>query len=729
MRYQQKILALLAWLGLSGAFAGSLEAQLLDDLIFESVANGLAMPVNITHADDGSGRLFINEQAGRIVIYDGADIVATPFLDIRGRVLCCGERGLLGLAFHPNYQENGRFFVNYINGLGSTVISEFLVSEDPNRALSDSERILLTFDQPFGNHNAGHLQFGPDGFLYIATGDGGSGGDPGDRGQSLATLLGKILRIDVDSGAPFAIPPSNPFVGQAARGEIWAYGLRNPWRFSFDRETGDMFIGDVGQNAVEEIDFQPAASPGGENYGWRHMEGSQCFIPAADCNDGSLVLPIIDYQQNGQGGSVTGGYRYRGFSFPPLQGTYFFADFVMRAFYAANQNNGAWTVMGPRPTPFSISTFGEDEAGELYFADYAAGRIYQIQIPRLPPALLTVVPMATMSGSPDVTITLTGTNLVPDSQVRWNGVARPTIFVDNTRLQAMIPASDLATPGAAQITVFTPAPGGGLSVALEFMVEAPPGPVPEISDGGVGNAAGVTGVDGAAGGMIAAVFGIDLSLTTENSPVSPLPTSLGGGMMRFTPNDAALRFGAAEIDAPFFFASPDQVNIQIPWELLGLQEALLTAIVGDEQSAPELVTIVPFNPGIFTTAATGEGQGSILIAGTTTLAAPVGAFPDSRPARRGEFVAIFATGLGPVTNMPASGAPASDNRLSETITLPQVTIGGVPATVTFSGLAPGFVGLYQINVEIPAGAPSGGAIDVVVTIGDVSSNVVTIAVE
>ena len=729
MRYQQKIRVLLVWLGLTGAFAGSIEAPLLDDLIFEPVANGLTLPVNIAHARDGSGRLFINEQAGRIRIYDGDNILATPFLDIRGRVLCCGERRLLGLAFHPNYKENGRFLVNYSNGFGDTVISEFLVSVDPNIALPDSERILLTLDQPFANHNGGQLQFGPDGFLYIGTGDGGSGFDPDDRGQSLQTLLGKILRIDVDSGAPFTIPLSNPFVGQEALGEIWAYGLRNPWRFSFDRETGDMFIGDVGQNAVEEIDFQPAGSPGGENYGWRRMEGSQCLIPAVDCNDGSLVLPIIDYQQNGQGGSVTGGYRYRGVSFPQLEGIYFFADFSTLGFYGANQNNGAWTAMGPRLSPVFISTFGEDESGEVYFVGYFAGRIYQIQIPRLPPTLLTLVPMATMSGSPDVTITLTGTNLVPDAEVRWNGNARTTIFVDNSRLQAMIPASDLATPGAAQVTVFTPAPGGGLSAVLEFMVQAPPGPVPEISDGGVGNAAGVTGVDGAAGGMIAAVFGLDLSLTTENSPVSPLPTSLGGGMMRFTPNDAALRFGAAEIDAPFFFASPDQVNIQIPWELLGLQEALLTAIVGDQQSAPELVTIVPFNPGIFTTAATGEGQGSILIAGTTTLAAPVGAFPDSRPVRKGEFIAIFATGLGPVTNMPATGAPASDNPLSVTTTLPRVTISGVPATVTFSGLAPGFVGLYQINVEIPAGAPSGGAVEVVVTIGGVSSNVVTIAVE
>ena len=722
------------WTGflLVGALPGSAQAQLLSDLVFERVVGGLALPVNITNAGDGSGRLFVNEQAGRIVIHDGEDILATPFLDIRGRVLCCGERGLLGLAFHPNYEENGRFFVNYINGFGDTVISEFLVSADPNVALPGSGTVLLKISQPFGNHNGGQLQFGPDGFLYIATGDGGSGGDPGDRGQSLFTLLGKILRIDVDSGAPFAIPPSNPFVGQPALREIWAYGLRNPWRFSFDRETGDLFIGDVGQNTVEEIDFQRAGSPGGENYGWRRMEGTRCFRPAGGCNDGSLVLPIIDYSRDSGGGSVTGGYRYRGVSFPGLEGIYFYADFVTRAFFAATQNNGVWIPMGPRPTSFSISTFGEDEAGEVYFAHYAGGSggaLCQIQLPRAIPALLTLSPEGTMAGSPEITITVTGRSLVPGSEVRWNGEARPTTFVDNTRLQATIPASDLAAPGAAQITVFTPLPGGGVSAPLEFTVAAPPAPAPSIFEGGVGNSAGVTSVTGVAGGMIAAVFGIDLSLITENAPISPLPTSLGGSMMRFTPGGAALRFGAVEIEAPLFFASPDQANIQIPWELSGLEEAFLTAIVGDQESAPVSVTIVPFNPGIFTTSATGEGQGSILIAGTATLAAPVGAFPDSRPVNRGEQIAIFGTGLGPVTNMPATGAAASDDPLSETTTQPQVTVGGVPATVTFSGLAPGFVGLYQINVEILEGTPSGDAIEVVVTIGGVSSNIVTIAIE
>ena len=714
-----------------GVLVGSAEAQLLNDLVFERVAGGLDRPVNITNAGDGSGRLFINEQEGRIVIYDSDAILPTPFLDIRGRVVCCGERGLLGLAFHPDYEQNGRFFVNYING-GDTVISEFLVSADPNVALPDSEMVLLTIGQPFANHNGGQLQFGPDGFLYIATGDGGSGNDPGDRGQSLLTLLGKILRIDVDSGAPFAIPPSNPFVGQPARGEIWAYGLRNPWRFSFDRETGDMFIGDVGQNAVEEIDFQPAGSPGGENYGWRRMEGSQCLIPAVGCNDGSLVLPIIDYLQGGEGGSVTGGYRYRGVSFPGLEGTYFYADFVIRAFFAATQNKGGWTPMGPRPTSFSISTFGEDEAGEVYFAHYAGGSggaLYQIQLPRPIPTLLTLSPGGTVAGSPEITITVAGQDLVPGSELRWNGEARPTTFVDNTRLQTTIPASDLAAPGAGQITVFTPLPGGGVSAALEFTVAAPPAVAPSIGEGGVGNSAGETSITGVAGGMIAAVFGIDLSLITENAPISPLPTSLGGSLMRFTPGGAALRFGALEIDVPLFFASPDQANIQIPWELIGLEEAFLTVIVGDQESAPVSVTIVVFNPGIFTTSATGEGQGSILIAGTATLAAPAGAFPDSRPVSRGEPIAIFATGLGPVTNMPATGAAASDDPLSETTTQPQVTVGGVAATVIFSGLAPGFVGLYQINVVIPEGAPSGDAIEVVITIGGVVSNVVTIAIE
>jgi uncharacterized protein (TIGR03437 family) len=722
---------LIATLGTLLLAAGiSARAAVLDELVFEPVAAGLTQPTNITQAGDGSGRLFINRQGGRIMIYQNGQVLPTPFLDIRARVGCCGERGLLGLAFHPDYENNGRFFVNYTNNENDTVISEFRVSGNPNLALPDSEIILMTIGQPFRNHNGGQLAFGPDGFLYIATGDGGAGGDPGNRAQSLNTLLGKLLRVDVDSGAPFAIPPSNPFLATpGARPEIWAYGLRNPWRFSFDRETGDVFVGDVGEGAVEEIDFQPAASPGGENYGWRRMEGSRCFNPGVLCNTGMLVLPILEYDHGGSGGSVTGGYRYRGVRFPQLRGVYFYADFVRRWIEAATRIAGSWIPMGPRNVGFQISTFGEDEAGELYFADYDGGQMFHITIPHPTPTLTTISPENAATGSQGLSVTVTGENFVPAAEVRWDGSPRQTTFLDNSHLQVAIPASDLTTPGVFQITVFNPAPAGGLSQAAPFAVEGPPPMGPSINEGGVGSAAGVTAVSGVPAGSIAAVFGLNMALTTESAEATPLPNSLGGGMLQFTPNGSGLRFNG-EIAVPQFFASPTQMNIQIPWELAGLDEALLTAIVGELTSAPEAVEIVLFNPGIFTTSATGMGQGSIVIVRTGgALAAPLGMFSGSRPVRRGEFIAIFATGLGDVTNTPATGFPATADPLSETTTEPEVTIGGVTATVTFSGLAPTFVGLYQVNVEIPESAPSGDAIEVVITIAGVQSNVVTIAIE
>src|SRR5687767_4865131 len=247
----------------------------------QPVVSGLTEPVAIAHAQDN--RLFIVLQAGQIVIWNGTSLLQTSFLDIRSLVSSGGERGLLGLAFHPDYSQNGFFFVNYTDrsGNGDTVVARYSVSAaDPNRADPASARTLLVIDQPFSNHNGGQLQFGPDRYLYIGMGDGGSGGDPQNFAQNRAQLLGKILRIDVDSGNPYGIPPTNPFVGLSGmRPEIWAQGMRNPWRFSFDSITGDLWIADVGQGDVEEIDFQPASSRGGENYGWRIKEGSSCFNP------------------------------------------------------------------------------------------------------------------------------------------------------------------------------------------------------------------------------------------------------------------------------------------------------------------------------------------------------------------------------------------------------------------------------------------------------------------
>ncbi len=351
---------------LAAALAPSSPAD-AGDLRLRSVATGLSRPLALTHAGDRSGRLFVAEQTGRIRILAGGRLLAEPFLDLSDRISCCGERGLLGLAFHPRYVENGLFYVGYTDPAGDTVISRFSVSGDLDRADPDSELVILTFDQPASNHNNGQLAFGPDGFLYIGAGDGGGAGDTADNAQSLDTLLGKILRIDVDHGAPYAIPSGNPFVGEpGAQDEIWAYGLRNPWRFSFDRRTGDLFVGDVGQGDWEEIDRQPAKSRGGENYGWRRMEGNHCFNPATGCESPGLVLPILEYS-HAEGCSVTGGFVYRGSRLLEHFGTYVFGDYCSGTIWGAVEDGaGGWVRSTLVNSSRAISSFGEDAAGEIY---------------------------------------------------------------------------------------------------------------------------------------------------------------------------------------------------------------------------------------------------------------------------------------------------------------------------------------------------------------------------
>ena len=637
------------------------------------------------------------------------------------------------MAFHPQYEKNGYFFVNYTDRSPQprTNISRFQVSAgNPNVADPDSEVHLIEQNQPFSNHNGGAIEFGPDGFLYIAFGDGGDRGDPFDNGQTLTTFLGKILRIDVNNGSPYSSPPSNPFFSlDNAQDEMWAYGLRNPWRITFDRMTGDLFIADVGQNALEEVSFQPANSPGGENYGWRRMEGTQCFNPETGRGSAGLVLPILEYTNVG-GASVTGGYRYRGSDFPRMQGVYFYADFSQRRLLAAEQDGGAWREIGRRGIPYRISSFGEDARGEILFVDYGeSGALYRLKADYPTPSLTSLAPAGAAAGGTSFTFTVVGDDFTSHSEVRWNGEMRSTHYVDHARLQVDIAADDIAAEGAGEITVFNPAPGGGISEPLAFAIESTPAETPTIFEDGVGNAAGVTSVNGAAAGSIAATFGTFMSLREENALISPLSTTLGGGMLRFESTETAEKGFSGAVGVPEFFASPGQKNIQIPWELAGLTEAQIIARVGSLESTPVTVNILPFDPGTFSADATGTGQGSILIAGTVSLAAPLGAFPNARPVRGGEFIAIFCTGLGAVSHTPPTGGEAVADPLSETLTLPTVTVGGVEARVGFSGLAPDFVGLYQVNVEIPDGVVSGDSIEVVLTIGGVVSNVVTIAVE
>lgn len=349
-------------------------------LDLQLIASNLDAPVYATHASDGSGRLFVVEKHGTIRIVAGGAVKPTPFLDIRSMVGSRGsEQGLLSVAFHPDYPANGFFFVDYTDTNGNTVVARYHVSDDPDVADPNSARTILTLDQPAANHNGGLLLFGPDGYLYIGTGDGGGAGDPRGNAQNPQVLLGKMLRLDVDSSEPYAIPTGNPFISDpAVRDEIWALGLRNPWRYSFDRATGDFYIADVGQNRYEEIDFQPAGSRGGENYGWNIMEGFHCFSPGANCDQTGLTLPVAEYSHD-LGCSVTGGYVYRGTAFPRMAGAFYFGDFCSGRIWALYRNAaGQWTTAQMLQPGLGISSFGEDEAGELYVTDLGSGRLYRL---------------------------------------------------------------------------------------------------------------------------------------------------------------------------------------------------------------------------------------------------------------------------------------------------------------------------------------------------------------
>ncbi len=588
----------------------------------QRVATGFSNPVGISNAGDGSGRLFVVEQSGRIWILDSdLNRLGQPFLDIRNRVIAGGERGLLSVAFPPDFATSQVFFVNYTNP--ATVVARFQVSAgNPNQADPNSEIVYLTEPQPFSNHNGGDMHFGPDGYLYVGMGDGGSGNDPGNRAQDLSTRLGKMLRLDVSQGAPARAPTTNPFFGQSnVRPEIWSYGLRNPWRFSFDRATGDLVIGDVGQQQREEVTFEPAGV-GGLNHGWRRMEGTRCNIPSVNCNDGSLILPILEYDHTGGRCSITGGYVYRGVRFPALAGSYFFGDFCTGELFGAQFVNGSWSIAGTVPMGFSISAFGEDEAGEVYFTNYS-GEIYRIE---------------------------------------------------------------------AAVTA------------------------PTISGGGIVNAASLT-AGAVSPGSIVSVFGTGLAGQTATATQLPLPTTLGG---------SAFTFGGAA--AEMFFASPGQANILVPRSLEGTASAQLVPTRDGVSGPAATVSLTPFAPGVFTMDQSGSGQGAVLVAGTGMLAAPAAQFQAARAARAGDGLEIYATGLGPVAAV--SGLrPQQGIELFQTTQQPTATLGGVDVPVLFSGLAPGFEGVYQVNAEVTGQVPVGPAVPLVIRQGGVASNTVTVAIE
>jgi glucose/arabinose dehydrogenase len=345
------------------------------------VAEGLSRPVALAHAGDGTGRLFIVEKVGRIRVVRDGGIAAGPFLDISSLVNSSGnEQGLLGLAFHPDFRTNGRFFVYYTaKAAGANTVAEYrapLPSSDA--ADPGSGRVLLAIPDTRSNHNGGQLAFGPDGFLYAGTGDGGGAGDPDRSAQDRNHLFGKILRIDVDRGDPYGIPADNPFVAQGnAKPEVWALGLRNPWRFSFDRATGDLWIGDVGQNAIEEVDVIPEARRGGLNFGWSVVEGTRCFREPG-CSVAGFTPPVFEYTHDDGGCSVTGGYVYRGRDIPALTGRYLFADYCQRPILALRRDGERFVADTVVTGPGSIGSFGEDETGEIYVLADREGAVYRL---------------------------------------------------------------------------------------------------------------------------------------------------------------------------------------------------------------------------------------------------------------------------------------------------------------------------------------------------------------
>ena len=377
-------MVLVACLGLQTAASEAAPPK----LTFALRSAGFSAPVHVTGARDGSGRLFVVERRGVIRVLRGTQVEPKPFLNIRSRVLSAGgEQGLLSVAFPRDFATKRHFYVDYTapggGPAGHTVVSRFGLLADGN-ANPASEEILLTVDQPFANHNGGQLAFGPDGYLYIGMGDGGSAGDPANRAQDLRSRLGKILRIDAEASVPgkLAIPPDNPFVGVAGDDAVWAYGLRNPWRFSFDRATGDLYIGDVGQGSWEEVDFQPAGTRGGRNYGWNRMEGNHPYPPGAQPPPFATARPAAEYPHganDSNGCSITGGFVSRGVRFPSLRGWYFFGDYCLGKVWALRRIAGKWASALVADTPYQITTFGEDDAGNLYLTDYATGSVYLVR--------------------------------------------------------------------------------------------------------------------------------------------------------------------------------------------------------------------------------------------------------------------------------------------------------------------------------------------------------------
>ena len=432
----------------SAAMGSALQAPPGTQLV--QVVGGLDSPVYVTNAHDGSNRLFIIEQPGRIKVLHAGSDSPTVFLDITSRVLSGGERGLLGLAFHPQFSTNRRFFVNYTRRPdGATVIAEYRASDSNSDVAATNEKVLLTIPQPFANHNGGMTEFGPDGFLYIGLGDGGSANDPGNRAQNLQELLGKILRIDVDregAGLSYAVPSDNPFVATSGRDEIFAYGLRNPWRFSFDRATGRLYAGDVGQGAREEVDIITR----GGNYGWRVLEGTSCANDSQLCGSISAIAPIAEYSHAGGRCSITGGYVYRGTLGTLPSGSYVYADFCTGEIFLLN-DGGSSVIFD---TSLNVSSFGEDEAGEIYVVS-TGGTVHRIKgVNDLPPTFTITAAVVRRRSSGEVLDPVTSQkNGKKFEIIVFEGAPTPTsesldatVLVNGSELKTTYTTNEAGTP-------------------------------------------------------------------------------------------------------------------------------------------------------------------------------------------------------------------------------------------------------------------------------------------
>jgi uncharacterized protein (TIGR03437 family) len=578
---------------------------------------GFHQPTDIQHAGDSSSRLFVVEQRGVIRVISGGILLTQPFLDLTDRTQASGECGLLGLAFPPRFSEKRYFYVNYTDRrCQNTIVARYRISLHSNNVADPAtEEIILTQRQPFSNHNAGQLAFGPDGYLYVGFGDGGSARDPQGNGQNRTTWLGKMLRIDTEAGVvPYRVPPSNPFVGDARYlPEIWALGLRNPWRYSFDRETGDLWIADVGQNRAEEINFQPVSSRGGENYGWLPMEGFRCLLN--NCNPADFTLPVHEYDTRNAGDvSVTGGFVYRGRRWPSLRGLYVYGDYGSGRIWGLRRQGDRFVNQLLLHSRLAISTFGEDEQGEIYVADHREGVLYRL---------------------------------------------------------------DGADTG------------------------------PRLVSGGVGNAASF--VAGLVPGSLATAFATGLfeTQTTLAATALPFPTSLGG--ISVTLNGRAVPLWVATNAG-----GADQVNFQAPWDLAGPSVAV--SISRDGQASPAVeVPLLAAQPGVFARAGN-----AILVRAVDNTEAPT--------ISRDQALYFYATGLGAVDRTPETGAATPRAPLARVQQPVGVTIDGIPCDVRFAGLAPDFVGVYQINIVTPTNLTP-GVKELVVTVGQVRSPAVRVVVE